>query len=184
MPGRLDGKVALITGAARGQGAAEAKLFGQEGAAIALADVLDDEGRATAAAAGGTYHHLDVTDEAAWKAVVGDIVAQHGPISVLINNTGIYLSGRIIEMDLDDYRRVIDVNQIGVFLGMKTVGAVMAEAGTGSIINISSVAGLRGPARQRRLRGQQVRRARHDQGRRARVRPLRGAGQLHPPRRH
>ena len=92
---------------------------------------------------GGTYHHLDVTDEAAWKAVVGDIVAQHGPISVLIINTGIYLSGRISEMDLDDYRRVIDVNQIGVFLGMKTV-AVMAEAGTGSIINISSVAGLRG----------------------------------------
>ena len=141
---RLQDKVALITGAARGQGAAEAKLFAQEGAAVALADVLDEEGRATAAAVGGSYHHLDVTDEAAWKSVVEAVVAEHGPISVLVNNAGIYFSERILNMTLVDYQRVIDVNQIGVFLGMKTVGAVMVEQGTGSVVNISSVAGLRG----------------------------------------
>jgi 3alpha(or 20beta)-hydroxysteroid dehydrogenase len=144
MAGRLQGRVALITGGARGQGAAEAKLFAQEGAAVAVADVLDEDGRTIAAAAGGSYHHLDVTDEAAWQAVVAEVVAQHGPISVLVNNAGIYFNESILKMDLVDYRRVIDVNQIGVFLGMKTVGAVMSEAGTGSIVNISSVAGIRG----------------------------------------
>lgn len=144
MSGRLDGKVALITGAARGQGAAEARLFADEGAAVALADVLDAEGRATAAAVGGSYHHLDVTDEDAWQAVVADVVAQHGPISVLVNNAGIFFSERILDMDLADYGRVIEVNQVGVFLGMKTVGAVMTDAGAGSIVNISSVAGIRG----------------------------------------
>lgn len=144
MAGRLQDKVALITGAARGQGAAEAKLFAQEGAAVALTDVLDEEGRATAAAVGGSYHHLDVTDEAAWKSVVEAVVAEHGPISVLVNNAGIYFAERILDMTLVDYQRVIDVNQIGVFLGMKTVGAVMVEQGTGSVVNISSVAGLRG----------------------------------------
>ena len=144
MAGRLDGKVALITGGARGQGAAEAKLFAEEGASVAVADVLDDDGRATAAAAGGAYHHLDVTDEDAWKAVVGAVVAEYGPISVLVNNAGIFFAESILKMDLADYRRVIEVNQIGVFLGMKTVGAVMAEARAGSIVNISSVAGIRG----------------------------------------
>ena len=126
---RLQDKVALITGAARGQGAAEAKLFAQEGAAVALADVLDEEGRATAAAVGGSYHHLDVTDEAAWKSVVEAVVAEHGPISVLVNNAGIYFSERILDMTLVDYQRVIDVNQIGVFLGMKTVGSRHGRAG-------------------------------------------------------
>lgn len=144
MAGRLQDKVALITGGARGQGAAEATLFAEEGASVAVADVLDGDGRAAADEAGGTYHHLDVTDEAAWQEVVGNVVAEHGPISVLVNNAGIYYSERTLDMSLADYRRVIDVNQVGVFLGMKTVGAVMADAGTGSIVNISSVAGLRG----------------------------------------
>ena len=144
MAGRLQDKVALITGGARGQGAAEAKLFIDEGATVAIADVLDEEGRATAAATGATYHHLDVTDEDAWKEVVAAVVVEHGPISVLINNAGIYFNERILDMDLTDYRRVIEVNQIGVFLGMKTVGAVMSEAGAGSIVNLSSGAGMRG----------------------------------------
>ncbi len=143
MAGRLDDKVALITGGARGQGAAEAVLFAQEGAAVVITDVLDDEGRATAAAIDGCrYLHQDVRDEDRWTEVVADVVAQEGSLTVLINNAGIFPVQSLMETSLEDYRRVIDINQLGVFLGMRAVVPAMRDAGGGSIINISSVAGM------------------------------------------
>ena len=144
MAGRLDGKVALITGGARGQGAAEAALFAQEGAAVVITDVLDEQGRATAAAIDGCrYLHQDVRDEDRWAAVVADVVAQEGSLTVLINNAGIFPVQSMMETSLEDFRRVIDINQLGVFLGMRAVVPAMRDAGGGSIINISSVAGMR-----------------------------------------
>lgn len=142
--GKLDGRVALITGGARGQGAAEGALFAAEGAAVVVTDVLDAEGEQTAAAFGGAYLHHDVTDEETWSKVVARVMADHGRIDVLINNAGIYTPGRLTDLSLADYRRVIDVNQVGVFLGMKAVTPHMITAHSGVIINISSTAGLRG----------------------------------------
>jgi 3alpha(or 20beta)-hydroxysteroid dehydrogenase len=144
--GRLDGKVALITGGARGQGAQEAELFASEGASVVITDVLDDEGKQTAASIGdrATYHRHDVTREAEWSSVVEAILSEHGQIDVLVNNAGIVAISPLVMTTEEDYRRVIDVNQVGVFLGMKAVVPHMVERQTGSIINISSVAGLMG----------------------------------------
>jgi 3alpha(or 20beta)-hydroxysteroid dehydrogenase len=136
--------VALVTGGARGQGAAETRLFAAEGAAVVITDVLDADGEKTAAACGGVYLHHDVTNEADWSRVVGEVVSRHGRLDVLVNNAGIYMAGRIGDTSLDEYRRIIEVNQIGVFLGMKAVEKAMTASGGGSIVNISSVAGLRG----------------------------------------
>ena len=145
MPGRLDGKVALITGAARGQGAAEAALFAAEGATVVATDVLDDEGeRAAAATPGCSYQRLDVSSEADWDRVVADVATQHGRVDVLVNNAAMIVAKPLIEMPLTDYRRVVEVNQVGVFLGMKTVAPVMQGARTGSIINVASIDGLKG----------------------------------------
>ena len=141
---KLEGKVALISGGARGQGAAEAALFAAEGASVVLTDVLDEDGTATAAACGGLYLHHDVTNEADWRRVVEAVLAQHGRLDILVNNAGIFLPGRIADTTLSDYRRVIEVNQVGVFLGMQAVAAPMMAARAGAIVNISSVAGLRG----------------------------------------
>ncbi|MDA0353230.1 MAG: glucose 1-dehydrogenase [Chloroflexi bacterium] len=146
MAGRLEGNTALITGGARGQGAAEARLFAAEGANIVVTDILDDDGQQTAAAVGGTYIHHDVTSEADWAAVVKQAVEQYGGIDVLVNNAGIWMQTHLLGGSLDDYRRVIEVNQIGVFLGMRDVAPAMIERGGGSIVNISSIAGLRGTA--------------------------------------
>ncbi len=147
MAGRLDGKIALITGGARGQGAAEAKLFAEEGATVVITDVLDAEGEATAATSDSIrYLHHDVTSEDEWIAVVQDVLEDHGKIDAFINNAGIYRSRSIAETTVDEYKLVIEVNQVGVFLGLKHVGPVMCEAGSGSIINISSIAGMRGGA--------------------------------------
>ncbi|MEO1060721.1 MAG: glucose 1-dehydrogenase [Actinomycetota bacterium] len=144
--GRLDGKVALITGGARGQGAAEAELFVAEGATVVISDVLDDEGRATAARIGTAcrYEHHDVTDEEGWEALVADIVAAHGRLDVLVNNAGIFEVQRLEATSLDDWNRMVAINQTGVFLGMRSVAPTMTTARSGSIINISSVAGLGG----------------------------------------
>ena len=141
---RLDGKTALITGGARGQGAAEARLFAEEGANVVLTDVLDAEGEQVAAEVGGTYIHHDVTSEDEWSEVVTRTVELYGGLDVLINNAGIYIATPLIGGNLDDYRRVIDVNQVGVFLGMREAAPAMIPRGGGSIVNISSVAGLRG----------------------------------------
>ena len=142
--GRIEGKTALISGGARGQGAAEATLFAGEGANVILTDVLDEDGERTADAIGADYLHHDVTSEAEWAAAVAHAIELHGGIDVLVNNAGIYIETSLLGGDLEQYRRVIEVNQIGVFLGMREVAPVMIERGGGSIINISSVAGLRG----------------------------------------
>ena len=142
--GRLEGKTALITGGARGQGAAEARLFAEEGANVVLTDVLDEDGERTADIIGGTFLHQDVTSEAEWAAAVARAIELHGGIDVLVNNAGIYAQTTLIGGDLEEYRRVIEVNQVGVFLGMREVAPVMIERGGGSIINISSVGGMRG----------------------------------------
>lgn len=142
--GRLDKKICIITGASRGQGEAEARLFASEGGTVWLTDVLDDQGEAVAADMGGTYRHLDVRDEAAWATIVDEIVDTHGRVDVLINNAGIYAQGRHFEISVDDFNQVMDINSTGVFLGMRAVSPHMRDAGQGSIVNISSVAGMQG----------------------------------------
>ena len=147
--GRLDGKVALISGGARGQGAAEAQLFAHEGAKVVFGDILDAQGRQVEAdirAAGGeaTYVHLDVTNEASWRAAVDTAVSRYGALHVLVNNAGIYIRKRLEETTEDDLDQSLAVNVKGVFLGVKQALPAMRRAGGGSIINISSTAGLVG----------------------------------------
>ena len=147
--GRLDGKVALISGGAKGQGATEARMFAKEGAKIVIGDLLDAEGQAVAAEiaeAGGdcTYVHLDVTSEADWRVAVETAVSEYGKVDVLINNAGILMNGRIEDTTEAAWDAVMDVNAKGVFLGTKAVIDEMRKAGGGSIINISSTSGLVG----------------------------------------
>lgn len=146
MGGRLEGKIALISGGARGQGATEAELFISEGAQVVIGDVLDDEGKATAERLGENcrYVHLDVRLEDDWKAAAQFTVDEFGTPNVFVNNAGIFIIRPIALTSVEEFDRVHDVNTKGVFLGLKTVGALMCAAGQGSIINISSVAGLRG----------------------------------------
>jgi 3alpha(or 20beta)-hydroxysteroid dehydrogenase len=145
--GRLDGKIAIISGAARGQGAAEARWFVREGAAgVVVADVLEDEGKAIAAGLGerATFVSLDVTDEEQWAATVDACRERFGLPSVLVNNAGILRFRQLVNTPVDEFRLVVDVNLTGTFLGMKTVAPAMAEGGGGSIVNISSTSGLIG----------------------------------------
>jgi len=146
--GRLDGKVALITGAARGQGAAEARLFAAEGAHVMLGDVLDDDGEIVAKELGerGAYRHHDVTSERDWEDIVAATRSQFGRVDVLVNNAGVFRIVGLTATTLDEYMRIVSINQVGVFLGMKAVTETMIGQGAGSIINISSVAGLVGSA--------------------------------------
>jgi NAD(P)-dependent dehydrogenase (short-subunit alcohol dehydrogenase family) len=146
---RLAGKVALISGGARGQGAAETRLFVREGAAVVFGDVLDDEGKKVEAeirATGGqaTYVHLDVTHEADWRAAVATAVQTYGRLNVLVNNAGILFRAKIEDTSEADWDRIMAVNVKGVFLGTKAAIPAMRQAGGGSIINISSTAGLVG----------------------------------------
>lgn len=143
---RVNGKVAIVTGAARGMGAAHARKLIEHGAKVMLTDLLDAEGANTALALGpnARYLHHDVTKESEWQRVVSETEAAFGPVSVLVNNAGILILGPTEELDEATYRRVIDINQVSVFLGMKSVIASMKRAGGGSIINISSSAGLVG----------------------------------------
>ena len=145
--GRLDGKVALITGGARGQGEAEVRLFAAEGAKVVFGDVLHDLGEAVAADVGPDVHYtpLDVTDPGAWQKAVDETVSRYGPPNVLVNNAGILVFGvSLMDMSIDDYMKVINVNQVGVFLGMKYTAPPMIEAGGGSIVNVSSTNGIAG----------------------------------------
>lgn len=145
MTGRLAGKVAFISGAAKGQGEAEARLFVAEGAQVVVTDVLDDEGERLAAELGDAarYVHLDVTSEEEWAAAVDRTVAAFGRLDVLVNNAGIMQFKGMLQITLEEYRRIIDVNQVGCFLGMRAVAGAMS-AGGGSIINVSSIQGLEG----------------------------------------
>ena len=144
--GRLDGKVAIITGAARGQGEAEARLFAAEGARVVVADVLEDEGAAVASSLGdaAVFCRLDVTDEDQWRYAVDLAEDRFGPVDVLVNNAGVLMFQPIDKTDPADFERVMRVNVHGVFLGIRAVTPSMERAGGGSIVNISSTAGLTG----------------------------------------
>ncbi len=147
---RMKDKVALISGASSGMGAATARLFAREGAkAVVVADLLDKEGEAVVAEikkAGGTatYIHLDVTDEGQWKSAIDRTVADHGSLDVLVNNAGISGSAEQDLYDTAAWNRLMGINATGVFLGMKHGVAAMRKTGRGSIINLSSVSGIVG----------------------------------------
>jgi 3alpha(or 20beta)-hydroxysteroid dehydrogenase len=144
--GALDGKVAIISGAARGQGAASAKLFVAEGARVVIGDVLDELGKELAESLGAAavFRHLDVSSEDDWTNVVNESVDAWGGVDILVNNAGILRFAALPDMPLEDYMRIVNVNQVGTFLGMRAVSKPMMSAGKGSIVNISSIEGLAG----------------------------------------
>jgi len=146
MAGRLDGQVALISGAARGMGECEARLFVREGAKVVLGDVLEEQGRQVAKELGAaaTFVSLNVTVESDWQNAVETAEQTYGKLTVLVNNAGIVRMAPLDETSLEAWNEVINVNQTGVFLGMKQAIPALRRAGGGSIINISSVAGLVG----------------------------------------
>ena len=146
---RLAGKVALVSGGARGMGATEARLFATQGAKVVIGDVLETEGRQTEAdinAAGGEalFVRLDVTSEANWQQVIAAAISHFGKLDVLVNNAGISAKGMVEDTTVEDWNRVMDINAKGVFLGTKAAIPAMRQAGGGSIINISSQLGLVG----------------------------------------
>ena len=146
---RLKGKVALISGGARGQGSAEAQLFAAEGAFVVVGDILDIEGKETVRRineAGGyaKYVHLDVTSKVDWDSVVVETIDSFGKIDVLVNNAGITLNRTVADTTVDEWDKVNEINGKGVFLGLKCCIPAMLNSGGGSIINISSIAGLIG----------------------------------------
>jgi len=143
---RLDGKVAIITGGARGMGGATSRLFAAEGAKVVIADVLDKEGAELAAELKGSaiFQHHDVTDEASWSSVMAKALAAFGKVDILVNNAGILLFKTLLDTSKADYERVLGVNLMGAFLGIKAVAPHMIERGSGSIVNVSSVDGMKG----------------------------------------
>jgi len=149
--GRVEGKIALITGGSRGLGEATSRLMAKEGATVILTDLLDEEGKALAAsinAEGGTaeYIHQDVTDEALWDTIVSGIVDRHGRLDVVVNNAGIVLDANVEDTTLEGWRHVNAINSEAVFLGTRAAIKVMKDQDPkgGSIVNISSIAGLVG----------------------------------------
>jgi 3alpha(or 20beta)-hydroxysteroid dehydrogenase len=142
----LEGAVAIVTGAARGMGAAHVRGLVAHGAFVVAGDVLDDDGESLAQELGDavTYVHLDVTDEQQWSDAVATAEARYGAVSVLVNNAGIVTWGTIEEMPPADWQRTIDVNLTGTWLGIRAVAPSMRRAGGGSIVNVSSTAGLQG----------------------------------------
>jgi 3alpha(or 20beta)-hydroxysteroid dehydrogenase len=147
--GRLAGKVALISGGARGQGAAEARLFVQEGARVVIGDILDTQADALSEELGEAVVavHLDVTSEMDWTNAVDSAKEAFGSLSVLVANAGISpLPAAIVDTSLEDYRRVIDVNQVGAFLGIRAAIPAMVESGGGSMVTVASVGGVQGVA--------------------------------------
>lgn len=148
----LNGVVALVTGGARGMGAEHVRGLARAGAIVVATDVLDVDGAALMTEVASEfdgrvhYRHLDVTDDANWASVVADVEATLGPIGVLVNNAGIVTFGPIDAMSVADWQRTIDINLTGVWLGMHHVVPSMRRAGGGSIVNISSTAGLQGYA--------------------------------------
>ena len=145
-PGRLAGKVAIITGGAQGQGAEAARAFVAEGAKVVVGDVADQAGNTLAEELGESAHfvHLDVSDEQSWQAAVDEAVATFGPVDVLLNNAGVLMFSELVNTSTDDFERLFRVNMLGCFLGMRTVAPVMIANGGGSIVNSSSIEGLGG----------------------------------------
>jgi len=145
--GRFDGQVAIISGAARGMGASHARAFVAEGAQVVIGDVLDADGALLAAELGpaATYVHLDVTSRADWAATVRHAEVR-GPVRILVNNAGVVSYGPFVEADEVEYRRVVDINQTGTWLGIAVAAPAIARSGGGAIVNISSSAGLQGYA--------------------------------------
>ncbi|MFN4213894.1 glucose 1-dehydrogenase [Exiguobacterium sp.] len=144
--GRVQGEVALVTGGARGMGASHVRKLVDEGAHVLFTDILTEEGEALAKELGDAVMFVkhDVTKIDEWEHVVQAAESKFGPVTILVNNAGIALTAAIDELSEADYRKVIDINQVGVFLGMKTVVSSMRKAGHGSIINISSISGILG----------------------------------------
>lgn len=145
---RLEGKVAIITGAAQGMGAAHAKKFVEEGAKVILTDLNEEKGLAFAEELGenAVFVKQNVASEEDWANVVAKAEEAFGPVNVLVNNAGITMAKKIVDMSVEDYRKVVEINQVSVFLGIKTVIGSMNKAGAGSIVNISSLNGLVGGA--------------------------------------
>ncbi len=146
MAGRIEGKVAVVTGGSRGTGEATVRRFCQEGASVVIADVLDEAGEKVAAELGdaASYVHLDVTSEADWENCMAATKEQFGRVDILVNNAAILHIAPIEKTSLEDWDRVMRVNQTGAFLGIRSVAPVMREGGGGSIVNISSIDGLEG----------------------------------------
>lgn len=147
--GKLEGKVALITGGARGMGKSHVRHLVSEGARVVFGDVLDDAGKSVADKLGGEvarYVHHDVTSEADWSNAVATTLDTFGRLDVLVNNAGILRKSTIAEMAAEDFRRVLEVNVVGQWLGIKAVSEAMIAAGGGSIVNISSIEGFAGAA--------------------------------------
>lgn len=144
--GRLNGKVAIVTGSARGIGEATARLFAAEGARVLVADCLGDEVRNVAAGIGSSAmpFELDISVESAWEAAVQSVVEQWGTIDILVNNAAVALYKPMLETSEAEFTRVLNINVTGTFLGMRSVIPVMKNAGKGSIVNISSLNGMRG----------------------------------------
>ncbi|WP_040699990.1 glucose 1-dehydrogenase [Nocardia vinacea] len=144
--GRLTGKVALISGGARGMGAAHARALVAEDARVVLGDILDEEGAALAKEIGdnAAYVHLDVREKQQWQDAVAEAVQRFGALNVLVNNAGIVNGNLLVDFELSEWQKIIDINLTGTFLGMQAATPAMIEAGGGSVINISSVEGMRG----------------------------------------
>ncbi|KOG36967.1 SDR family NAD(P)-dependent oxidoreductase [Streptomyces resistomycificus] len=142
--GKLDGRVVIVTGAARGQGEQEARLFRAEGAGVVVADVLDEQGQALAKEIGALYVRLDVGREEEWRAAVDAAVQAYGHVDGLVNNAGILRFNSLLDTPLDEFLEIVNVNQVGCFLGIKTVAPRMSDGGT--IVNTASYTGLTGMA--------------------------------------
>ncbi|AKP64855.1 cyclopentanol dehydrogenase [Levilactobacillus koreensis JCM 16448] len=146
--GKLDGKVAIITGAAQGMGAAHARLFVSEGAKVVITDIKEDEGQQLATRLGDSVLFVkhDVASESDWQRVLDQTIATFGKVDILVNNAGITFAKRLQDISADDYVKIFKINQLGTFLGVKTVAKPMVAQGFGSIVNISSLNGLVGGA--------------------------------------
>ncbi len=145
---RLDGKVALVTGAARGMGAAHARRLAAEGAKVLVTDVADDDGMAVAKELGasGHYAHLDVRDEGQWQSAVDAALQAFGRLDILVNNSGVQRAASIADTTPEAFRFILDINLYGTFLGLRAAAPVIAASGGGAIVNIASIAGLVGTA--------------------------------------
>ena len=140
----LCGKTVIVTGGSQGQGAAEARLFAEAGAKVVIADVADERGQTVAAEIGATYHHADVSNASDWRDLMTKVMDAHGQLDVLVNNAAVHRARSIEEESVEDFDALIGVNLRGTFLGIKAAIAPMRASEGGSIVNIASIAGIRG----------------------------------------